>query len=106
VSHPAMPATDLAHPSEDRPLSIEEYKRLQEFPDDWKIEGTLLEQYKQVGNAVPVSLGNAVGRLIKSLLEGEDIPQFPDFKYSRYKITDEEKWLQEFEKNIGKVIPA
>jgi DNA (cytosine-5)-methyltransferase 1 len=35
-----MPATDLAHPEEDRPLSIEEYKRIQEFPDDWIIAGT------------------------------------------------------------------
>ncbi len=38
VTHPAMPATDLAHPVENRPLSIEEYKRIQEFPDDWIIE--------------------------------------------------------------------
>lgn len=106
VTHPAMPATDLAHPSEDRPLSIEEYKRLQEFPDDWKIEGTLLEQYKQVGNAVPVSLGYAVGNLIKMLLDEEEIPQFPDFKYSRYKITDEETWLRDFEKNIAKFSPV
>ncbi|MEN0046591.1 MAG: DNA cytosine methyltransferase, partial [Bacteroidota bacterium] len=102
----AMPATDLAHPSEDRPLSIEEYKRLQEFPDDWKIEGTLLEQYKQVGNAVPVSLGYVVGNLIKMLLDEEEIPQFPDFKYSRYKITDEETWLRDFEKNIAKFSPV
>ena len=33
VTHPAMPATDLAHPTEDRPISVQEYKRIQEFPD-------------------------------------------------------------------------
>ena len=33
VTHPAMPATDLAHPEKNRPLSIEEYKRIQQFPD-------------------------------------------------------------------------
>ena len=32
-----MPATDLAHPELNRPLSIQEYKRIQEFPDDWKL---------------------------------------------------------------------
>ena len=34
-----MPATDLGHPVEDRPLSIQEYKRIQEFPDNWKLSG-------------------------------------------------------------------
>ena len=57
VTHPAMPATELAHPTENRPLSIQEYKRIQEFPDDWVIEGSLLDKYKQIGNAVPVGLG-------------------------------------------------
>ncbi|MDA8491810.1 DNA cytosine methyltransferase, partial [Kluyvera sp. Awk 3] len=61
VTHPAMPATDLAHPEELRPLSIEEYKKLQQFPDNWVIEGKLLDQYKQLGNAVPVGLGYAIG---------------------------------------------
>ena len=37
VTDPMMPATDLAHPTQDRPLSIEEYKRIQEFPDNWKL---------------------------------------------------------------------
>lgn len=50
VTHPAMPATELAHPTENRPLSIQEYKRIQEFPDDWVIEGSLLDKYKQIGN--------------------------------------------------------
>jgi len=45
VTHPAMPATDLAHPEEDRPLSIQEYKRIQEFPDDWELAGPLIQQY-------------------------------------------------------------
>ena len=49
-----MPATDLGHPVEDRPLSVQEYKRIQEFPDNWKLSGNLRNQYKQIGNAVPV----------------------------------------------------
>lgn len=93
VTHPAMPATDLAHPTLDRPLSIEEYKRIQEFPDDYRIEGSLLEQYRQVGNAVPVSLGRAVGTLIMHLLSGKSVPQFKGFRYSRYRNSCDRTWL-------------
>jgi len=64
VTDPTMPATDLAHPELDRPLSIQEYKRIQEFRDNWKLSGSLRNQYKQIGNAVPVSLGYAIGKLI------------------------------------------
>lgn len=93
LTHPAMPATDLAHPEEDRPLSVEEYKRIQEFPDDWILCGSLLEQYKQIGNAVPVSLGEAIGKLIINHMLGLPIKQYHGFKYSRYKDTDSETWL-------------
>ena len=98
VTHPAMPATDLAHPEEDRPLSIEEYKRVQEFPDDWKLAGPLLQQYKQVGNAVPASLGFAIGSLVRKLLKKEPIPSVSEFAYSRYRNTSDREWLREFRK--------
>ncbi len=96
VTHPAMPATDLAHPEANRPLSIQEYKRIQEFPDDWALAGSLLQQYKQVGNAVPVSMGYAVGKLVKSLLQDKKIENYPNFKYSRYKNTSNESWEKDF----------
>jgi len=92
LTHPAMPATDLAHPTENRPLSIQEYKVIQEFPFDWEIEGSLLEQYKQIGNAVPIGLGFAVGNLIVKLLKGKEIKNYNKFKYSRYKNTDDQSW--------------
>lgn len=92
VTHPAMPATDLAHPEENRPLSIEEYKRIQQFPDDWKIEGSLIEQYRQVGNAVPVGLGKAVGTLIMNHILEKPIEAYENFKYSRYNNTDDQSW--------------
>ena len=96
VTHPAMPATDLAHPVEDRPLSVEEYKKIQEFPDSWQIEGSLVEQYRQVGNAVPISLGKAIGQLLIDVINKREIKTYEGFKYSRYKKTDELKWEQEF----------
>jgi DNA (cytosine-5)-methyltransferase 1 len=95
VTHPAMPATDLAHPEHDRPLSIEEYKRIQEFPDDWVIEGKLIDQYRQVGNAVPCSLGRAIGRLLMNQTNDDTSPSYPDFPYSRYHNTDDVSWLAE-----------
>jgi DNA (cytosine-5)-methyltransferase 1 len=95
VTHPAMPATDLAHPEADRPLSIEEYKRIQEIPDDWVIEGTLLQQYRQVGNAVPCSLGRAIARMLTQHLQGEPPTIYPNFPYSRYHNTDDQSWMAE-----------
>ena len=102
VTHPAMPATDLAHPTEDRPLSIEEYKKIQEFPDSWQIEGSLIEQYKQVGNAVPRSLGTAIGKLLIDYMNNRKIKVYKDFNYSRYKNTDEIKWEKDFLKRCKK----
>jgi len=98
LTHPAMPATDLCHPIENRPLSIQEYKAIQEFPEDWKIEGSILEQYKQIGNAVPVGLGFAVGNLLMKLIKGQEVKINPKFKFSRYLNTDDYNWMLNFEK--------
>jgi DNA (cytosine-5)-methyltransferase 1 len=96
VTHPAMPATDLCHPKENRPLSVEEYKRIQQFPDDWKVAGSLIDQYRQIGNAVPVGLGEAIGRLIVSLLENRKSVAVPKFNFSRYCATDDISWERQF----------
>ncbi len=103
VTHPAMPATDLCHPVENRPLSIEEYKRIQEFPDDWKLEGTLLDQYRQIGNAVPTSLGKAIGRLILNNINNVPTKNYSNFPYSRYKNTDEITWQNEYNSRARKL---
>ncbi len=102
VTHPAMPATDLAHPEKNRPLSIEEYKRIQEFPDNWELAGPLIQQYKQVGNAVPLSLGYTIGNLVINMINGQAIDSFPRFKYSRYKNTSTNEWKSEFSKLVNK----
>ncbi|UWX54586.1 DNA cytosine methyltransferase [Maribacter litopenaei] len=102
VTHPAMPATDLAHPEENRPLSVQEYKRIQEFPEDWDIQGSIRDKYKQIGNAVPVGLGRAIGLHIRKLLNGDEISTFDGFSYSRYKRTNDKEWKIDFEKSIQK----
>ncbi len=102
VTNPTMPATDLCHPTENRPLSVEEYRRIQEFPDNWKICGPILEQYKQIGNAVPVKLGEAIARTIIADMKGEELPHYEGFKYSRYKNTNEESWRIQMDSALEK----
>jgi DNA (cytosine-5)-methyltransferase 1 len=96
-----MPATDLAHPDLDRPLSVEEYKRIQEFPDDWKIAGNIRQQYKQIGNAIPVSLGYAIGKLILKHYLKQKIKVISGFKYSRYLNTNDQNWVEDNKKQLN-----
>ena len=70
TTSPAQKATMLCHPKHDRPLSVKECARLQEFPDDWIFAGTMAEQYRQIGNAVPVGLGRAIGQVFLSVADG------------------------------------
>jgi DNA (cytosine-5)-methyltransferase 1 len=60
----------LCHPVESRPLSVHECARLQGFPDGWHFAGSAAARYQQVGNAVPVALGGAVGRMMTQHLDG------------------------------------
>lgn len=65
-TQPYFRATMLCHPQALRPLSIKEYARIQQFPDDWKFAGSVASRYRQIGNAVPVGLGAAIGGAIKA----------------------------------------
>ena len=70
VTSPVQKATMMCHPTKDRPLSVKEYARIQQFPEDWEITGTLANQYRQVGNAVPVGLARAVGEALVATATG------------------------------------
>lgn len=69
LTNPGMKQTDRCHPLEVRPFSVRENARLQTFPDNWIFCGNLSEQYKQVGNAVPVNLAKEIGIEIYKTLE-------------------------------------
>ncbi len=58
---PAQKQTERCHPEETRPFTVREYARIQTFPDNWEFKGSLAQQYKQIGNAVPVNLAKEVG---------------------------------------------
>jgi DNA (cytosine-5)-methyltransferase 1 len=92
VTHPAMPATDICHPELNRPLSIQEYKRIQQFPDDWIVCGSIIDQYRQIGNAVPIGLGQAVGKAIIDHMNGLNKIPPQNFSFSRYQETSDKNW--------------
>lgn len=62
---PNRKGSAMCHPSQSRPLSVRECARLQGFPDNWQIQGSVAEQYLQIGNAVPVALGRAIGETLR-----------------------------------------
>ena len=51
--------------------TVRESARLQSFPDDFIFYGSKTSQYKQVGNAVPPILAEAIGVELKKTLEAE-----------------------------------
>lgn len=65
---PAQKQTERCHPEETRPFNVREYARIQTFPDNWKFAGSMNQQYKQIGNAVPVNLAKEIGSSIVSFL--------------------------------------
>jgi len=64
LTSPIQKSTNIGHPYEDRPLSIQEYLAIQGFPLNYKISGSLSDKYKQIGNAVPVKLAEVIGNSI------------------------------------------
>lgn len=69
VTSPVQKATMMCHPTQVRPLSIREYARIQQFPDDWIFMGTSAAKYRQIGNAVPIGLAVALGKAILSVAD-------------------------------------
>lgn len=65
---PAQKQTERCHPDETRPFTVREYARIQTFPDDWGFSGSVSQQYKQIGNAVPCNLGKELGYSIIKFL--------------------------------------
>lgn len=69
LGQPNHSSSALCHPEEVRALTLRECAMVQEFPEEWEFEGKPSEQYKQVGNAVPVTLGRVAGDTIADYLD-------------------------------------
>lgn len=74
TTSPLQKSTALCHPLHTRPLSVKEYAKIQDFPDWWEFTGSISQKYKQIGNAVPVGMGEAIGKgLLKVIYESEQL---------------------------------
>lgn len=73
----APPAADAPHPSVQAPkLTIEMVARLQGWRDEfeWKFAGRKTAQYRQIGNAFPPPVAEAIGKSIRDALAHEGAP--------------------------------
>lgn len=59
----------VLHPDQDRTISIREAARSQGFPDNFKFSGSILDRFRQVGNAVPPPLSIAFAREFKQSID-------------------------------------
>jgi DNA (cytosine-5)-methyltransferase 1 len=69
LTSPSQKQTDRCHPLESRPFTVRENARCQNFPDEWIFTGSVGQQYKQIGNAVPVNLAYEIAKKIYEGLE-------------------------------------
>lgn len=71
MTMPNHASSSMCHPEEVRVLSLKECARIQGFPDDWEFEGSVAAMYEQVGNAVPVRLGEVAADAIAAAGEAK-----------------------------------
>ncbi|MFM6396821.1 DNA cytosine methyltransferase, partial [Planktothrix sp.] len=64
--------TTYYHPTEDRYLTPREAAAIQSFPPNYMFLGTLSQQWRQIGNAVPPLLAASVGEAILKLYQLKD----------------------------------
>jgi DNA (cytosine-5)-methyltransferase 1 len=55
-----------------RRITVQEAAALQTFPAAWSFAGPRVAQYRQIGNAVPPNLAEAVARSVRETLENQD----------------------------------
>jgi DNA (cytosine-5)-methyltransferase 1 len=74
------------HPTKDRCITVRESAQLQSYPPSYEFLGSLTDQYKQVGNAVPGKMAKAVAMAIKESLR---------FVYDEEEAVDDEDAMAE-----------
>ena len=69
VTMPNHAGTSMCHPVETRAITVGEAAAIQEFPQGWQFHGNTTSKMRQIGNAVPVRLGQVAGAVVKGLLQ-------------------------------------
>ena len=83
------------HPTKTRYLTCREAAAIQSFPNRYKFEGTVSQQWRQIGNAVPPLLGKAVGKAILKMLKEKKKAKFMESRVIRQNAFDYEKDIGE-----------
>ena len=90
MTNPSNFLCGCCHPTQHRPLSVEEYRRLQGFPDSWQVCGSTTSKYRQIGNAVPVPLGEAIGKtIVQHMHTKNSVDPRPGFLYSKHRTMND-----------------
>ena len=101
TAHIAKDGYWYIHPSQDRTLSVREAARIQTFPDDFRFAGTPSNRYRQIGNAVPPMLSEAVGR---AMIESTKVSSLRDSS-TAYNASNPRDSLVEWYRTNGRSYP-
>lgn len=83
------------HPTETRYLTCREAAAIQSFPNHYQFAGTVSQQWRQIGNAVPPLLGKALGDAILKMLKEKQKSTTLQSVVIRHNAFDYEKDLTE-----------